>query len=93
MAGAYAAFSNGGYYNETYTVNKIVYRQSDEVKEFASEKKQVMSDATAFMIASVLQDVSLVGGNPNNVACKTGTTNYDDKIMNEYNMPWDARIL
>ena len=90
MAGAYAAFSNGGYYNEPYSVSKIVYRQSNETIEYKSEKKQVMSDATAFMISSVLQDVALTGGTPVNVACKTGTTNFDEKTMNDYNMPGDA---
>ncbi len=90
MAGAYAAFSNGGYYNEPYSVAKFVYRQTGEVVEHKSEKKQVMSDSTAFMISSVLQDVALTGGTPANVACKTGTTNFDENTMNDYNMPGDA---
>ena len=95
MAGAYAAFSNGGYYSEPYAVTKVVWRQTKETKEYKDstdyvKKRQVMSDATAFMIASVLQDVALTGGTPHNVACKTGTTNYDDKTMDDYNMPWDA---
>ncbi len=90
MSAAYAAFSNGGYYNEPYSVNKIVYRATGETKEHKEDKKQVMSDATAFMISSVLQDVALTGGTPTNVACKTGTTNYDDTTMNKYHMPGDA---
>ncbi len=90
MAAAYSAFSNGGYYNEPYSVSKFVYRQTGEVVEHQENKKQVMSDATAFMISSVLQDVSLSGGTPKNVACKTGTTNFDENTMNNYNMPWDA---
>ena len=90
MAAAYAAFSNGGYYNEPHAVNKIIYRQSKKEEEFKPIRRQVMSDATAFMISSVLQDVSLSGGTPSNVACKTGTTNYDDVTMDEYDMPWDA---
>ena len=90
MAGAYAAFSNGGYYNEPYSVQKFIYRQTNETIEHKSDKKQVMSDATAFMISSVLQDVALTGGTPHNVACKTGTTNFDDATMNKYNMPGDA---
>ena len=90
MAGAYAGFSNGGYYNEPYAVNKIVFRQTDQTIEHKSEKEQVMSDATAFMISSVLQDVQLTGGTPHNVACKTGTTNFDEVTMNNYNMPGDA---
>lgn len=90
MAAAYAAFSNGGYYNEPYSVNKFVYRQTGVTVEHQGEKKQVMSEATSFMISSVLQDVALTGGTPHNVACKTGTTNFDDKTMYDYGMPSDA---
>lgn len=94
MSGAYAAFSNGGYYNEPYSVSKIVFRSTGEEKEHNSSnyiiKRQVMSDATAFMISSVLQDVSLTGGTPKNVACKTGTTNYDSSTMEKNNLPSDA---
>lgn len=90
MAGAYAAFSNGGYYNEPYSVSKITFRQTGITKEHKQQKNKVMSDATAFMISSVLQDVALTGGTPNNVACKTGTTNFDENYMNNLNMPGDA---
>ena len=90
MAAAYAAFSNGGYYNEPHAVNKFVYRQTKEEVEYKTVRRQVMSDATAYMISSVLQDVALTGGKPNNIALKTGTTNYDDNTMANYNMPYDA---
>lgn len=90
MSAAYAAFSNGGYYNEPYSVSKIVFRETNEEKEHKSDKKQVMSDSTAYMISSVLKDVALTGGTPKNVACKTGTTNYDDKTMASKNLPSDA---
>ena len=90
MAGAYAAFSNGGYYTEPHTIQKIVLRDTGEVIEFKGEKKKVMSDATAFMISDVLQDVALTGGTPKNVAAKTGTTNFDDATMEANNMPSDA---
>ena len=90
MAAAYSAFSNGGTYHEPYSVTKIVYRQSKEEVEVQPISRQVMSDATAYMISSILQDVSLTGGTPYNVACKTGTTNYDDITMANYNMPDDA---
>ena len=91
MSAAYAAFSNGGYYNEPYSVSKIVFKSTNEVREHKSEKKQVMSEATAFMISSILQDVSLSGGaNLENIARKTGTTNYDAKTATEKNLPWDA---
>ena len=90
MAAAYAAFSNGGYYNEPYSVNKFVYRQTGVTVEHQSEKKQVMSEATAYMITSMLQDVALVGGTPSNVACKTGTTNYDESTHYSMGLPYDA---
>lgn len=94
MSGAYAAFSNGGYYNEPYSVSKIVYKSNGETKEHNNKnyvvKRKVMSDATAYMITSILQDVSLSGGNPANVARKTGTTNYDSKTMIDKNLVSDA---
>ena len=90
MAGAYAAFSNGGYYNEPYAVEKVIFRQTKKEEVHKGVKRQVMSDATAFMISSVLQDVALTGGTPTNVACKTGTTNFDDTTMENYGMPYDA---
>ena len=70
MSAAYAAFSNGGYYNEPYTVEKIVFRQTKKEVTHKSTKTQVMSDATAFMISSVLQDVSLTGGTPKTLLVK-----------------------
>lgn len=94
MSAAYAAFSNGGYYNEPYSVSKVVYKSNNETKEHNSDnyvvKRKAMSEATAFMISSVLQDVTLNGGNPVNVARKTGTTNYDSSTMESKNLPWDA---
>lgn len=90
MSAAYAGFSNGGYYNEPYSVKKIVFRDNGTSKVHKTNRKKVMSDATAFMISNVLQDVKLTGGTPNNVACKTGTTNYDSYTMDRNNLPGDA---
>lgn len=90
MSAAYAAFSNGGYYNEPYSVSKIVFRDTGKTEEHKTKPKQVMSDATAYMISSILKDVSITGGKPANVAAKTGTTNYDDNTMSKYHLPSDA---
>ena len=94
MAAAYAAFANGGYYNEPWSVRSIEYRSTGDKEEHNETnyvvKRKVMSDATAFMITDVLQDVALTGGTPHNVACKTGTTNYDAKTMQSKNLPYDA---
>ena len=91
MSAAYSAFSNGGYYNEPYTVSKFTYRETDNTVEHKSQKTKAMSDSTAFMIASVLQDVQLNGGGKIvNYAVKTGTTNFDDAFVEKRGLPWDA---
>ena len=80
MAAAYAAFSNGGYYNEPYSVSKVIFRDTGEEKKHEGVRRQAMSDSTAYMITSILDDVTLIGsGNLDKVAMKTGTTNFDEK--------------
>lgn len=97
MAAAYAAFANGGYYYEPHAFTKIVFRDTDETiksddLEETSEENRVMSDATAYMITSVLQDV--VGSSMKvsnvNYAAKTGTSNYDEQTIQEYGLAADA---
>lgn len=91
MAAAYAAFSNGGYYNEPYSVSKIVYRDTGEEETHQEVKRQVMSDATAYMITSILDDVTVTGGGAmENVAMKTGTTNWPEETIEAYGMAGDA---
>lgn len=92
MAAAYAAFANGGYYYEPYTINKIVFRDTGEVITYESEKKKVMSDSTAFMITDALKsavnvglsDVAKIKGV--NIAAKTGTTNYPPSVIYGYGL-------
>ncbi|RPF55799.1 PBP1A family penicillin-binding protein [Aquisalibacillus elongatus] len=82
MAGAYAAFGNGGIYNEPHAVTKIEYPEKQEVIEIEPESNIAMEDYTAYMITDVLKDVIRqpdgsasnmnVGNLP--VAGKTGTT-------------------
>ena len=97
LAGAYAAFANGGYYTEPYTINKIVFRDTGVVVTHDdSERKQVMSSATAFMITdclktavnSGLSGVAKVSGV--NVAAKTGTTNYNAQTIYAHGLPNSA---
>lgn len=91
MSAAYSAFSNGGYYNEPYSVSKFTYRDTGNTVEHKSQKTRAMSEATAFMIASVLQDVQLNGGGKiQNYAVKTGTTNFDDAYVRSHGLPGDA---
>ena len=91
MAGAYAAFSNGGYYNEPYSVSKIILNSSGEEYEHESEKTKAMEDSTAFMITSMLDDTSITGGGAmDRVAMKTGTTNFDENTRERLGMADDA---
>jgi penicillin-binding protein 1A len=96
MAGAYAAFANGGYFTKPYTIKKIVFRDTNEVVEHAEENKQVMSSATAFMITDCLKTAVTSGlsgaGKISgvNVAAKTGTTNYTAQIRYKYKLGDDA---
>ena len=90
MAAAYAAFANGGTYYEPYTINKIIFRDTDEVVTYESEGKRVMSDSTAFMITDCLKwavnsGISTAAKVPGvNVAAKTGTTNLTPAIIYKY---------
>ncbi len=95
MAAAYSAFSNGGYYNEPYSVQKIILRESNEEIDFNdNEKVKAMSDSTAYMITDILKEVAIdTGVNSavrDTVALKTGTTNYDEETQNLYNYPSSA---
>ncbi len=91
MAAAYAAFSNGGYYNEPYSVSKVVFRDTGEEKKHEEKKVQAMSDATAYMITSILDDVSITtGGSMPNIAMKTGTTNFPESYRRKLGMADDA---
>ena len=96
LSAAYAAFANGGYYIEPYTVTKVVFNRTGEEKNFSPTKKRAMSDSTAFMIADILSygvevgnvDVDKINGI--NFAAKTGTTNFDDETIKKYGLSKSA---
>ena len=91
MAGAYAAFSNGGYYNEPYSVSRVVINNTGEEYTHESEKTKAMEDSTAYMITSMLDDTSITGGGAmDRVAMKTGTTNFDEATRERLGMADDA---
>lgn len=92
MAGAYQIFSNGGYYYEPYSVNKIIFRDTDlDTIEYSSPKVKIISDSTAYMITDVLKDVvssnMKAGLSKDHMAVKTGTSNYDSKTKSTYKLP------
>ena len=92
MAGAYQIFSNGGYYYEPYSVNKIIFRDDDaEPIEYSSPKIKIISDSTAYMITDVLKGVpngtTKSGLSKDHFAAKTGTTNVDSATKKKKGLP------
>ncbi|MFC6201708.1 transglycosylase domain-containing protein [Lactiplantibacillus nangangensis] len=93
VAGAYAAFANGGTYYKPYYINKIV-TQDNRTTSYSSTGKRVMKKSTAYMITNMLKDVinSATGtGTTAHIsgvyqAGKTGTNGYEKK----YGFPTDA---
>ena len=96
MAAAYAAFANGGYYIEPYTVKSITYRDTDETVEFEVNKTQAMKDSTAYLITNVLEYAAKYGfdggtkGFGGTIAVKTGTSNFTDSALKAYGLPATA---
>ncbi|MFC4404384.1 PBP1A family penicillin-binding protein [Gracilibacillus xinjiangensis] len=84
MAGAYAAFGNGGIYHEPYSVTKVEYPDR-RTEDLASKPVEAMSDYTAYMITDMLKSVVQNGTGTNAnvnglpIAGKTGTTNLKDQ--------------
>lgn len=87
MAAAYAAFGNGGYYNEPYAISKIIYTNDNETWEYKAQKTRAMSEQTAYIIYDMLKSTCQQGIGQycgmigKEVGVKTGTTNHDDKTM------------
>jgi penicillin-binding protein 1A len=97
LAAAYAAFGNGGYYIEPYTINKIEYIDApDKVQTYTPTKERAMSEATAFMITDVLRQgvndglVSAGRVSGVQVAAKSGTTNLDSDTKKNKGLPNSA---
>ena len=93
LAGAYAAFGNGGYFIKPYSVTKVEYIDSGKTVSLKSKKKRAMSEATAYMITNTLlyavESYGNIGGTVWGVdlAAKTGTTNLDSETIAYYGYP------
>lgn len=95
VAGAYAAFANGGTYHKPYYINKIV-TPDNKTTNFDSTGTRVMKQSTAYIITDMLKGVinsatgtgttAKIGGVYQ--AGKTGTSNYEDKYKDK--VPSDA---
>lgn len=92
-AAAYAAIANGGTYIEPHTVAKIELTTTGEIieldKDLNKDKKQALSEESAFMIRDVMTNYVRSSGNYSRlnlglqIGAKTGTTNYprDNKYI------------
>ena len=96
VAGAYESFANGGYYVAPYSFTKIEFDKNGKSFENDTEKKQVMSPETAYMVTDMLIDTGKNAlGNYSNVngtvfGAKTGTTNFDKKTLAARHLPSNA---
>lgn len=96
IASAYSCFSNGGFYIKPHTITKIIYRETDEEKEFKYTKERVMKDSTAYIMNNILESAVTSGFNGganvsgSHVAAKTGTSNYDEATMRAKGLPGSA---
>ena len=97
LAAAYAAFANSGYYNEPYSITKIVRRDTGEVVyEHKSNSRKAMGNDTAYMVTSMLQDTAswalgqYYSVNGVRYAAKSGTTNFDEKQLAAKGLPYSA---
>ena len=93
MAGAYQAFSNGGYYIKPHAIKKFVYKDTDEVVETKSAKTRIMNDSTAYIINYSLNwsateglAKSAAGISGVQTAAKTGTSNFDEATRKRYHL-------
>ncbi len=96
VAGAYAAFGNGGTYNEPYSYTKLVYRDSGEEYENEKVSNKVMSEATAYIVQDMLVTTApsaLLGySNVNGwkFSAKTGTSNFSEETKTANGLAGDA---
>jgi len=83
MTGAYTAFANQGVYSKPFFITRIVDKNGNLVQEFPSEKKEVLSEQTAYAMVELLRNVTAYGTGARlkgmykitaDIGGKTGTT-------------------
>jgi penicillin-binding protein 1A len=97
LAGAYGAFANEGNYTKPHFVTKVEFPDG-KVIEFKPKAERVMQDYTAYMVTDMLRGVINAPNGTGKLAAipgvdlagKTGTTNFDAKVMSKFGYPQDA---
>ena len=97
MSAAYATLARGGEYIEPYSFTKIIYRDTKKEYKPDIDKKQVMSDSTAFMLTYILnyaiENNKILGSlkvGSTEVAGKTGTSTIDSSKTKALGIPSSA---
>ena len=57
MVSAYAALSNQGVYSKPFAITRIEDRYGNIIKEYYPERKEVLSEETAFLMTNLMQTV------------------------------------
>jgi penicillin-binding protein 1A len=88
MVGAYSTYANKGVYNRPVIVTRIEDKYGNPITEFKTQKKEVMTEKTAYLMLNLLEGVVREGtgirlrykyGLYNPIGGKTGTTqNHSD---------------
>lgn len=97
LAGAYGAFANEGIYTKPHFVTKVEFPDG-KVIEFKPKSERVMQDYTAYMVTDMLRGVINAPNGTGRLAAipgvdlagKTGTTNFDAKVLSKFGYPQDA---
>lgn len=91
LANAYQAFANLGNYKKASGISSICY---DGHTYYNNElPKLAMKPSTAWLINNMLHDVfknSIYNLDNTYLMAKTGQTNYDEKTLNKYSIPYGA---
>jgi penicillin-binding protein 1A len=83
MTGAYTAFANQGVYSKPHFITRIVDKNGNLIQEFPAEKKEVLSEQTAYAMVELLRNVTAFGTGARlkgmykiaaDIGGKTGTT-------------------
>jgi penicillin-binding protein 1A len=57
IVSAYAAFANQGVYSKPFPITRVEDRYGNVIKEFYPERKEVLSEETAYLMTSLMQTV------------------------------------
>ena len=96
VSGAYAAFGNGGIYNEPHSYTKLVYRENGEVVENEYISRRAMKESTAYiafdMLVSTTNEAMRGYGYINGwtYGAKTGTSNFTPETKAAHGLADDA---